>query len=469
MQQLIGDFIQVLRLQGLPISPAETLDALRATQLVGIEERGRLKMVLGTTLAKSTEHRLQLESLFDDFFTFGTSDDSTEVVDGDKNQNGESAADEVSSEPQSVETPPGTDGQPAESTAPPQSPLGQQLMSGDDAALAIAIASAAAGSGASNMQVFTQKSRVSYQMLQQLGEPELNAEIQALQANNEEPQLVQALLERREQLRTRVRDYVEQQYLLFTQARGIRLRESNLQKVKLTNVDHHYHQQMSRLVRKAAKQLAALHSRRRRVTKRGLLDVRKTIAANAAFDGFLFHTKWKSTRVERPKVVVLCDVSGSVARVARFLLLFLHSLQDVLPRVRSFVFASELGEVTDLFERLEMDEALAEIMAHWANRPTDYGQALSDFERLALSEIDNRTTVIMLGDARNNNTDGRTDIWQQVHARSQRVLWLNPEGRNSWNTGDSIMSEYAPYCSRVESCNSLRDLTRILGSLLKHS
>jgi len=148
--------------------------------------------------------------------------------------------------------------------------------------------------------------------------------------------------------------------------------------------------------------------------------------------------------------------------------LFLHSLQDVLPKVRSFVFASDMGEVSELFERLTVEEALAEIMDRWANRPTDYGCALEDFKRLALNDIDPKTTVIMLGDARNNQSDGRSDIWQQVYQRSQRVLWLNPEGRFSWDSGDSIISEYAPYCSKVEPCNSLNDINRILNNLLKH-
>ncbi len=167
--------------------------------------------------------------------------------------------------------------------------------------------------------------------------------------------------------------------------------------------------------------------------------------------------------------MVLCDVSGSVSRTARFLLLFLYSLQDVLPKVRSFVFASELAEVTDDFAKQDLEAAITDIMNSRANMPTDYGRALQDFQELAMQDIDNKTTVIMLGDARNNNGDGNTGVWQQVYKRSQRVLWLNPEGRFSWDSGDSIMSEYSPYCSRVEHCSSLRDLTRILGSLLKHS
>ncbi|OUR94021.1 hypothetical protein A9Q81_15020 [Gammaproteobacteria bacterium 42_54_T18] len=282
-------------------------------------------------------------------------------------------------------------------------------------------------------------------------------------------ELVTQLRNKQNALREQVRDYVEQQYLLFSKEKGTQLREDALQKIKLSNIDHSQYQLMLRLVKKAAKQLASLHSRRRKVSKRGLLDVRKTIAANAAFDGFLFHTKWKSTRIERPKVMVLCDVSGSVSRTARFLLLFLYSLQDVLPKVRSFVFASELAEVTDDFAKQDLEAAITDIMNSRANMPTDYGRALQDFQELAMQDIDNKTTVIMLGDARNNNGDGNTGVWQQVYKRSQRVLWLNPEGRFSWDSGDSIMSEYSPYCSRVEHCSSLRDLTRILGSLLKHS
>ena len=226
---------------------------------------------------------------------------------------------------------------------------------------------------------------------------------------------------------------------------------------------------MASLVRKAAKRLASMHSRRRRITKRGLLDVRRTIAANAAYDGFLFHTKWKTTRVERPKVMVICDVSGSVSRVAKFLLLFLYSLQDVLPKVRSFVFSSDMAEVTSLFEQESLEESLTQVIDQWGNKPTDYGKALRDFRDMSLRDIDHRTTVIMLGDARNNNLNGNTEIWQEVYRRSQRVLWLNPEREFSWDTGDSIMSKYAPYCSQVETCNTLSDLNRILGSMLKRA
>jgi uncharacterized protein with von Willebrand factor type A (vWA) domain len=466
VQKVLGDFIHALRHAGLPVSPAETLDALQAARLVGIQDKQVLKSALTLTLAKNSEHQASLARLFEEFFS--TVSPPSERTDNDEEPIDSSTTD--TTEPHTAENNENLDTNTIEdSDLESLSPLAQQLLSNDQNALQMAISAAGDQAGASQMQLFTQKSVVSFRIMQALGDGPLNKELSALETENKSPELVNALRTQQQNLRQQVKDYVEQQYLLFSSEKGNQLREESLQKVKLSNIDHSHYQHMTKLVQKAAKQLASMHSRRRRVTKRGLLDVKKTIAANAAYDGFLFHTKWKSTRIDRPKVMVICDVSGSVSRVARFLLLFLYSLQDVLPRVRSFVFTSDLNEVTDNFEKQSLDEAMSEIMNKWANLPTDYGKALQDFKESALKDIDNKTTVIMLGDARNNNGDGNTKVWQEVYNRSQRVLWLNPEGKYNWDSGDSIMGEYTPYCSRVEHCSSLRDLTRILGSLLKHS
>ncbi len=447
MQKVLGDFIHALRHAGLPISSAETLDALRAAQLVGIDNAPLLKHSLGMTLTKRLEHRLTYEQIFDQYFNSH-----------DQLKEGYQIAPEPPSQESLSETIPSLN-----------SSLAQQLMNSDMSAMQVMITSAATASGAQDISFITQVPMVTYRVMQALGDTEFQQELVALTNSDESSAAVQLLRQRRSQLQQQVRDYVEQQYLIFNQNEPNKLRESNLQKVNLTSIDHRNYKLMGALVRKAAKRLASMHSRRRRITKRGLLDVRRTIAANAAYDGFLFHTKWKSTRVDRPKVMVVCDVSGSVSEVARFLLLFLYCLQDVLPKVRSFVFSSDMAEVTQLFEQKDMDQALAEVMLKWANLPSDYGKALTDFQNMALADIDNRTTVIMLGDARNNNEDGNISVWEEVYRRSQRVIWLNPEGEFSWDSADSIMSKYAPYCSHVETCNSLQDLNRILGSVLKRA
>jgi uncharacterized protein with von Willebrand factor type A (vWA) domain len=487
MQQVLGDFIHALRQSGLPISSAETLDALNAVQLVGIANEPLLKYTLSLTLVKRLDH----QPLFDETFTryfFSRSDSQADTstddtIDPDQPQiiqQGHIQQDHTQQN-QTIEqnqtTQQDQESNVGNNNSAPQSQLGQQLMADDQAALQIAIVSAVAQTNAQDMKLFTQIPLITFQIMQSLGDSELAREIEtglnnsnlaesATESISENFALL--LQEKRRQLRLQVRDLVEQQYLLFGQNIPKQLREENLQKIKLTSIDHQHYKHMGDLVKKAAKQLASMHSRRQRVTKRGTLNVRKTIAANAAYDGFLFHTKWKSTKVDKPKVMVLCDVSGSVSRVARFLLLFIHCLQDVMPNVRSFVFASELGEVTDLFKSHPMDTAMATIMQNWGNMPTSYGQALTDFKDLGMSDIDNKTTVIMLGDARNNNGNDSVEIWQEVYRKSQKVLWLNPETRSNWNSGDSIMDIYSPYCSKVDVCNSLRDLTRILGNLLKY-
>jgi uncharacterized protein with von Willebrand factor type A (vWA) domain len=460
MQKMLGDFIHALRHSGLPVSPAETLDALNAARLIGFHDPALLKSALAMTLAKTRLDQAKYEVVFERFFS--VIDLKSDALPKNENEHEHEIGTETGTE--TLETP-----QSSNEAQHALSSLAQQLLNDDQNSIQVAIAAAAEQAGASKMQMFTQKGVTSYRIMQSLGEGPLNSELAQLSTDNKNIELVTELRNKQDNLRQQVKDYVESQFILYSKNIGAKLRDNTLQKVKLTNIDFSYYHYMNKLVQKSAKQLATMHSRRRKVTKRGLLDVRKTIAANAAYDGFLFHTKWKSTRIERPKVMVICDVSGSVSKVSRFLLMFLYSLQDVLPKVRSFVFASSMAEVTESFDKQTIEDALTEIMNNWANMPTDYGRALLDFKDMAINDIDNKTTVIMLGDARNNNGSGQTQVWKEVYQRSKRVIWLNPEGRYNWDSGDSIMSEYRPYCSKVEACSTLNDLTRILGSLLKNS
>jgi len=473
MQKMLGDFIHALRHSGLPVSPAETLDALQAARLIGFHDPVLLKSALAMTLAKTRLDQAKYETVFDQFFSTMDIENLENSIDQDDTPIS-SPDTETKNIPESIDTPQPTDTEQSnlKVTIPAidqLSTLAQQLLNEDQTSIQVAIAAAAEQAGASSMQMFTQKGVTSYRIMQSLGEGPLNTELAQLSKDNRNIELVVQIKSKQDALRQQVKDYVESQFILYSKNIGANLRDNTLQKVKLSNIDFSYYHHMTQLVQKSAKQLATMHSRRRKVTKRGLLDVRKTIAANAAYDGFLFHTKWKSTRIDRPKVMVICDVSGSVSKVARFLLLFLYSLQDVLPRVRSFVFASNMAEVTESFDKKSIENALSEIMNTWANMPTDYGRALLDFKDIAMNDIDNKTTVIMLGDARNNNGLGESQVWKEVYQKSKRVIWLNPEGRYNWDSGDSIMSEYRPYCSLVEPCSTLNDLTMILGSLLKNS
>ena len=218
---------------------------------------------------------------------------------------------------------------------------------------------------------------------------------------------------------------------------------------------------------KMAKKLAALHSRRKKVFKRGQLNVPRTLRHNMSYDGAIFDLHWKSVKIDRPKVFAICDVSGSVANYARFMLMFLYSLEEVMPKVRSFAFSSDLAEVTELFERYAIEDAIAKTIRDYSGGSTDYGQALMDFKKLCLDEVDNRTTIIILGDARNNYGDPHTELLKELYDRCKRLIWLNPEPRNAWGVGDSEMRRYAAYCHQVDECNSLMHLERIVGNLLR--
>jgi hypothetical protein len=165
--------------------------------------------------------------------------------------------------------------------------------------------------------------------------------------------------------------------------------------------------------------------------------------------------------------MAICDVSGSVSRYSRFLLLFLYSLQEVIPRLRSFAFSSSLHEVTDLFQQLPLEDAMDAVLERYGLGSSDYGRSFADLETLALAAMDRKTTLIILGDARNNNGDARLDLLREFHLRAKQVIWLNPEDMNRWGSGDSEMLRYRSACSRVHSCRNLAELERIVDRLLK--
>ena len=353
--------------------------------------------------------------------------------------------------------------------AEPRSALGRLLIHEGNVELTMRMAEAAKEANLTEIQVFTQKGLYTRKIMDAMGLAELVAEIGELRASSHIPErrLAQELKRRRDWLRELVRDYVERQFLLHADATGKRLREDLLQKVKLSNVEHRNFRLIQEIVLRMAKKLAALHSRRRKVFKRGQLHVSRTLRHNMSYDGAIFDLHWKSVKVDRPKVFAICDVSGSVSAYARFMLMFLYSLEEVMPKVRSFAFSSDLAEVTDLFERNRIEDAIAKTLRDYSGGSTDYGQAFQDFRKLCMDDVDNRTTIIILGDARNNYGDPRTDILKEMYDRAKRVIWLNPESRNTWNVGDAEMRKYTAYVHQAEECNSLMHLNRIVGNLLR--
>lgn len=479
MSEVLGDFIRALRAADIRVSTSESIDAGNVVGLVGLDDRLTLRNALSQVLAKSEDEKQAFEETFDTFFSFDqfksrppAANENDEPPEQGESDSGEGDSGDDNDDPaQSGGTPSpgggGTGGErrgDADALASPD--LASLLERGDQAELQMALAEGARRAQLNRIRLFTQRGMFTRRIMEIMGLDGLNEEIDDRERRGNEAG-AERLREAREGLRGQVRDYVEKQLEIFTANAGRQLREEVLAQVRLSNIDRSDMRIMRELVRKMVKRLIALHSRRKKVARRGQLDVRRTIRANIEFDGLLFHTIWKKTKVDRPKVMAVCDVSGSVAQVARFLLMFLYSLQEVLPGVRSFAFSGGLGETTELFERESLETALVEVLRDYGSGSTDYGRAFMDFESIALDDIDHRTTVIILGDARSNYGDPRGDILKKIHARARRVIWLNPEPRSMWNSGDSEMRKLQPYCDKAVTCASLKDLERVVSELLR--
>ncbi len=499
MEQTLTNFIQALRNAEVRISPAETLDAVNVVEMVGYRDRDLLKRSLSLVLPKTQDEKETFDTCFEQFFRFeevtqqsgaqsesGDSENEDDASgDGEGAGGGGGERDGLPQEQQAGKKSKGkAKGKPRQNDllaeeeeedlgpgemADATSTLGKLLMSNSRVELSVAMAQAGEEADVREIQVFTQKGLFARRIMDGMGLGDLNKEINELKEAPQVPsrRLSQELRRRRDWLREEVRDYVERQFLLHADASGKRLREELLRKVKLSNVEHRSFRLIQEIVYKMAKRLATMHSRRKKIYKRGQLNLPRTLRNNMAYDGAIFDLHWKSVKVDRPKVFAICDVSGSVANYARFMLMFLYSLEEVMPKVRSFAFSSDLAEVTDLFERNAIEDAIAKVLRDYSGGSTDYGQALKDFKRNCLDDVDNRTTIIILGDARNNYGENHQDILKEMYDRAKRVIWLNPESKNAWNVGDSVMRTYGAYCHQVEECNSLMHLERVVGNLLK--
>lgn len=496
MEKTLTNFIRSLRNAEIRVSTAETLDALSAVELVGYKDRDFLKDSLSIVLPKTPDEKETFDTCFEQFFAF-------EDISGDSSSNSESSAEEENEGDSDSQGEGGSAGgerqnqqaggkkskskskgknlslieeEEEEDLGPgemidPKSELGKLLLNNSVVELTTKMASAGEAVDVREIQVFTQKGLYTRRIMDEMGLTELNYEIGDLRQASTIPErrLGQELRKRRDWLREQVRDYVEKQFLLNADVSGKRLREELLRKIKLSNVEHRNFRMIQEIVYKMAKRLATMHSRRKKVFKRGMLNVPRTIRNNMAYDGAIFDLHWKSIKVDRPKVFAICDVSGSVANYARFMLMFLYSLEEVMPKVRSFAFSSDLAEVTDLFERNKIEDAISKTLRDYGGGSTDYGQAFLDFKKNCLDDVDNRTTIIILGDARNNYGEAHGAVLKEMYDRCKRLIWLNPESRISWSTGDSEMRKYQAYSHQTEECNSLMHLERVVGNLLKQS
>jgi uncharacterized protein with von Willebrand factor type A (vWA) domain len=452
MREELHRFFRAARGAGVRVSPAESIDAMKAVADVGFADRGILRDTLLLTLAKSEEEKQALGETFDLFFSQPEVKEEIAPEEAEKADGAEASA---------SESKPGDD---AGAPALELGDLAQMLMSRDRNAIAAAMANASSAASLSDIRYFTQRGIFSSRILEALGIERLRDDLDALTASN--PAEAERLAAALEALRENVRDVVNQALVLYGREETENLRNEILRNAPLARLERRQVEQMQALIRAIARRLRERYSKPRKRQRRGHLDTRKTLRRNAAWGGVPFLTSWKRRHRDRPKIVAICDVSGSVAQVSDFFLLLIHSLHEVVDDVRSFAFSGHLIEVSDILDSKLPEEAMSEIMSKVGFGSSDYGGSFVDFEKGFLRSVTAKTTVIVLGDARTNNLDPRADILRTISERSKRLVWLNPEGRMAWGWGDSEMPRYAAFCSVVRQCATAKQLERAVSDIV---
>jgi uncharacterized protein with von Willebrand factor type A (vWA) domain len=479
--ETLAGFVSELRSAGIPVSLTENLDAVEALRHIPLESRQAFKSALGATLIKNDAHWRSFETIFDVYFALrgpeyrlGDAPDLNEVQELVRDLMG--PGDGAGSG--------GTEGLSAAQLAE----LLYRALMDNDRALVAAIARAAvtryAGMEPGRPVGGTY---YLYRTLRQLDLDGLLARMLEAAAEPTEdeddpdpaglgdlsPRLNREEYESRlESLRREVEAEIRRRLVAD---RGAEAVAKSLRKPLPEDIDF-MHASRDELIalRRAmvplTRKLAARLARKRRHGRKGPLDFRSTVRHSLSYGGVPAEPRFKAPRPSKPEIMVVADISGSVAAFARFTLQMVYALSSQFSRVRSFVFIDGLDEVTEYFKATDdIGEAISRVNSEadviWVDGHSDYGHAFEVFWQTHGSQIDTKTTVLLLGDARNNYHASGAWVLAEVQRKARHVYWLNPEPRSYWDTGDSIVGQYAAHCDGVWECRNLKQLERFVEHL----
>jgi hypothetical protein len=464
MEGRLVEFARLLRQNGVPVSPAEVADAGRAAALVGLEEREGFRSALRATLVKRAADVPLFDALFALYFS-----GLGRVLDGIERgllADLESLGALTGDGPRELS-------QAIEAMLPALSPLMRAALLGDRGTVARLFEAAAReidfGGLVAPAQIGFYGRRVLAGAGGSAAARDLSAAEAALRARGLSSRGLELLSQRLraalDRLEEAARRYAELEQRVRAEAR----RRTTLAPSGFAALSREELSRMEVAVRRLAERLKARLASRERA-RRGALHVRRTLRRNMALGGMPARLAFRRRRPERPDVVVLCDVSDSVRHVSRLMLLFLHTLQGLFTRVRSFVFVSDVAEVTQAF-REERDAARAADLAT-AGRAvslfgnSNYGRALRLFHERWRGAVTRRTTLIVIGDGRSNYHPPHAWVLEDLRRRARRVLWICPEERWAWGQGDSEMPLYASKVERVAVVTALAGFERVADDLI---
>lgn len=464
MLSLLGAFVGELRAAGIPVSMTESIDAARAMEAIDLSDRELTRASLAATLVKSGDHMAAFDTAFEVFFALRSRQGATSAL-------GEGAEEFPT-------TGAGGEGGGAEEPMSAQE-LADMLYRAlrDRDASALRRGAAAAVARYAGMEPGRPVGGT-YYLYRTLRNLELEALEERLAATAPEAdELAERLA--RDEARARVealKDEVERIIReKLVEDRGAEALAKSVrvplpEDLDVMHANRDEMAQLERALRPLSRKLAVRLARRRRRRHRGPVDLRHTVRRSLSSGGVPMDLRFKPPRPAKPEIMVVADVSGSVASFARFTLHLVHAISSQFSKVRSFVFVDGLDEVTALFEGTDDPaEAVARISAEADviafDGHSDYGRALSSFHDKVANEVTRRTTILILGDARNNYHQAHPEVLADLRGRAKALYWLNPEPRSYWNSGDSVVASYEPFCDGVIECRTLRQLESFVGGL----
>jgi uncharacterized protein with von Willebrand factor type A (vWA) domain len=475
--ELLEGFMVELRAAGLPVSLTENLDAIEAVKHIPIEDREAFKYALAATLVKNNAHWRAFETVFEVYFSLrGREYDMVPDADAELPE-----PDDESMQGQEANGQAGAGGA-GDGLSPEelQAMLYQALLQGDEAmlrALARQAVKRFAGMEPGRPVGGT------YYLYRTLRNLDLDDTLEKLmqQAHEDSPQPLTPLEERleRDEYESRIdrlKKEVEAEIRRRLVAdRGVEAMARTLRKPLPEDVDfmHASREELASL-RKAiyplTRKLAVRLARKRRHGRKGALDFRSTVRHSLSYGGVPVDPKFRYPRPSKPEIFVIADISGSVASFARFTLHLVYAIAGQFSKVRSFVFIDGIDEVTRFFEGVDdiadaVHRVNTEADVVWVDGHSDYGHAFEVFWSRYGREISPKTTVIILGDARNNYHASQAWVIKEIRKKARHVYWLNPEPGSYWDTGDSIVGEYGVHCDGVFECRNMRQLERFVENL----
>ena len=475
MLDVLQGFVHELRVAGLPVSMTENLDAMRAVEYVPLQDRDAFKTALSATLVKHQGHYKVFDTVFEVYFSIF----SPGVEGGESSEGGEAAAadfDQLRNEMDAG----GAMGQLSNEELAQM--LLEAMMKMDMEQLRALAGAAVARFAGMEPGRPVGGAYYLYRTLRQLDAEGLVGKMME-QAQADDAIGAGAFDDRlaREEYEGRLKvlkELIEAEIRRRLVAdRGVEAMARTLRKPLPEDVDFMHAsreemQQLQKAIYPLTRALAARLAQRRRHRHRGTLDFRQTVRHSLSYGGVPAEPKFKRPRPSKPEIMVVADISGSVASFARFTLQFVYAMQSEFSKVRSWVFIDGVDEVTRFFD--ESDELVTAINrvnteadVVWVDGHSDYGHAFEVWHERHIREVTRKTSIILLGDARNNYHAAQAWTLAEMRKRARRLFWLDPEPRGYWDTGDSIVSEYAPYCDGVYEVRNLRQLQKFVSDVIE--